>query len=95
MPSQDSGVLRSSVQTRQPGRFPCKDGEVGRELHPAAAQRCLCAPRVSTAAVSHQRVCGQGPLCLRCLPRRHRSPSALGLSGYKYRRVVRSGRAKA
>lgn len=50
---------------------------------------------VPRSAVSHRRVCRQGPLCLRCLPRRDRSPSALGLSGYKYQGVARDCRAKA
>lgn len=45
--------------------------------------------------MSHRCVCRQGPLCLRCLPRRDCSPSAFGLSGYKYRGVVRGGQAKA
>lgn len=56
---------------------------------PASA---LLVPR---SAVSHRRVCRQGPLRLRCLPRRDRLPSTLGLLGCKYQGVARDGRVKA
>lgn len=51
---------------------------------------------VPPSTMSHRCVCRQGPLCLRCLTRRDRSPSTLGLSGYKYRGgVTRGSWAKA